>query len=180
MFLRTVAREAASQWTPRVCSEEIKEEPGHMGIFAEKICSWTSKDYADHKIQASQISDFSTFMCMGRCKSLGSLKSFLTYAPQLSWASTLHFSHPLLPWDSPQWVAAVLMAARSQVFFSFLNALGVRELTFVGLESLITVASLFIDITRNTPIFNRNTERPMSKNNFCKTWNCILGSKRLV
>ena len=96
------------------------------------------------------------------------------------WGQDPAFFMSWVPQCSQWGVAAVLMAARSQVFFSFLNALGVRELTFVGLESLITVASLFIDITRNTPIFNRNTERPMSKNNFCKTWNCILGSKRLV
>ena len=33
---------------------------------------------------------------MGRCKGLGSLKSFLGYAPQLFVASIL-FSHPELP-----------------------------------------------------------------------------------
>ena len=45
---------------------------------------------------------------MGRYKSLGSLNLFLSYAPQLSGASSLCLSHPELPWGSPQGVAAVL------------------------------------------------------------------------
>ena len=35
--------------------------------------------------------EFSAFLCMGRRKNLGSLKSFLWYAPQLSGASVLCF-----------------------------------------------------------------------------------------
>ena len=35
--------------------------------------------------------NLAAFLCMGRCKSLGSLKSFLCYAPQLSGASILCF-----------------------------------------------------------------------------------------
>ena len=31
--------------------------------------------------QTSQVNEFSAFLCMGRCKSLGSLKLFLWYAP---------------------------------------------------------------------------------------------------
>ena len=38
--------------------------------------------------------EFSTFLCMGRCKSLGSLKSFLSYASKLSGARILCVSHP--------------------------------------------------------------------------------------
>lgn len=56
--------------------KEIKEEPGHIEFLLKKICSWTSKDYAKHRIQTSQVSDFSTFMCIGR-QSLGSLKASL-------------------------------------------------------------------------------------------------------
>ena len=41
--------------------------------------------------QISQVKEFSTFLCMGRCKSLGSLKSFLSYASQLSGARVLCF-----------------------------------------------------------------------------------------
>ena len=39
--------------------------------------------------QISRVKEFSTFLCMGRCKLLGSLKSFLPYASQLSRASFL-------------------------------------------------------------------------------------------
>ena len=35
---------------------------------------------ANHKKQTSQVNDFSASLCMGRCKSLGLLKSFLWYA----------------------------------------------------------------------------------------------------
>ena len=41
--------------------------------------------------QISQVKEFSTFLYMGRCRSLGSLKSFLWYAPQLSEARILCF-----------------------------------------------------------------------------------------
>ena len=45
----------------------------------------------------------SALLCMGRCKSLGSLKSFLSYASQLSGAS---FSYLELPWGSPSGVGS--------------------------------------------------------------------------
>ena len=52
--------------------------------------------------QIFQALEFSTFLCMQRYKSLGSMKSFLSYASQLSWASVLcfFFSHSELPWSS--------------------------------------------------------------------------------
>ena len=42
--------------------------------------------------QTSQVNEFSAFLCMGRCKSLGSLILFLWYTPSLSRASILLFS----------------------------------------------------------------------------------------
>ena len=44
-----------------------------------------------------------------------------------------------------------LSAARLQVLFFFLSALRAQDFTFEGLESLITVTSLFIDRAENTP-----------------------------
>ena len=41
--------------------------------------------------QISQVKELSTFLCMGRCKSLGSRKSCLWYVPQLSGASIMYF-----------------------------------------------------------------------------------------
>ena len=43
--------------------------------------------------QISQVKEFSSFLCMGRFKSLGSLKSFPSYSAQLSGGSMLWFSH---------------------------------------------------------------------------------------
>ena len=54
------------------------------------------------------------FSVLERCKSLGSLKSFLLYASQLSGASILCFTHPELPWAHCR---EMPVAARSQVFF---------------------------------------------------------------
>ena len=69
--------------------------------------------------QISQVKEFSAFLCMGRCKSLGSLKSFLWYASQLSGAYIL---------VSTSWVfsgltvgsGCSLLASRWQVILCFL------------------------------------------------------------
>ena len=61
--------------------------------------------------------EFSAFLCMGGCKSLGSLKSFLSYASQLSGASILCFSHPeflracCMEWLQPDvcWITGILL-----------------------------------------------------------------------
>ena len=47
---------------------------------------------ANHKKQTSQMNDFSAFLCVGRGKSLGVLKSFLWCASSLSRPSILFFS----------------------------------------------------------------------------------------
>ena len=36
MLLRTIAQESASWLALRNCSKEKREEPGYMGVFAEK------------------------------------------------------------------------------------------------------------------------------------------------
>jgi len=86
---------------------------------------------------------------MGRCKSLGLLKSFLSYASQLSGASILFFFciPRLLGAHSREWLQ---LAAKSQASF-FLGPLWAQKLTFGGPELLIGVTSLFIDMVGNTP-----------------------------
>ena len=87
---------------------------------------------------------------MGRFKSLGSLKSFLSYASQLSGVSILHFyilNSSGLTVES----GCRLMAAGSQVLFSFLVVLRAQKFTFGGPKSLMTVTTLFTDTARNTP-----------------------------
>ena len=104
--------------------------------------------------QASQVKEFSAFVCMGRCKSLGSLKPFLSYASQPSGVSILCVSHspqiPVLTIGS----SCSLMATRQQVLFSFLAALQAQKFTFGGPESFMAGTSLFIDMAGNTPFLN--------------------------
>ena len=91
-------------------SKEVREELGHVGVFAEKKIRNTHviahrKITAKHKNQTSQVNDFSAFPCMWRCKILGSLKLLLWFASKLSKVSSLFFSilnstlrGPLLGW----------------------------------------------------------------------------------
>ena len=50
---------------------------------------------------ASQVKELCAFLCMGRCKSQGSLKLFPWYVPQLSGACNPVFSYPEFPQGSP-------------------------------------------------------------------------------
>ena len=78
---------------------------------------------------------------MGRCKSLGLLKLFLSYASQLTGASILiwffHILSSLLTIGS----SGSLIGARSLVLF-FLKTLQAQQFTFGGPESLIAIESL--------------------------------------
>ena len=60
-------------------SEEVREEPVYIGVSAtKKSGSWSIKILPLIKEnQTSQVSEFSAFLCMGRCKSLDLLTSFL-------------------------------------------------------------------------------------------------------
>ena len=81
---------------PRValkgCSKEVREQSGFIGVLQQRPSSHNTKRLMIIKEnQISQINEFSAFLYMGRCKSLGSLRSFLWCAPQLSEASILCF-----------------------------------------------------------------------------------------
>ena len=99
IFWGLQAQDTVSQIRLRNCPKEARGGAGYRGVFA------TNKRPGSRNIkrlllikenQISPIEEFSTFLCMGRCKSLGSLKSFLWYAPQLSRASILCFLIPSL------------------------------------------------------------------------------------
>ena len=67
--------------------------------------------WVTREVLISQVKELSTFLCMGRCKSLDSLKSFLSSVSQLPWVSILCFSQGVVePWwlldsrYSPSWV----------------------------------------------------------------------------
>ena len=106
--------------------------------------------------QIAQVKEFSPFLCMERCKSLGSLKSFLAYIFQLSGASILQFFHVLYPTPTPTPSSSVLTLQRgsSSRHCSFWVRLGVQKFTFGGPESLMTVTSLPTDIAGNTPFLS--------------------------
>ena len=70
--------------------------------------------------QIFQVKEFGIFM--GRCKSLGSVKSFLSYASQLLGPVPCDFSH-LEFFRLLVGSGCSLMADRSQVFFFFLSDL---------------------------------------------------------
>ena len=91
-ILRTQAQDAASQTAQRDCCEEVREQPGYVRVFQQRPGSGNIKILLLVKEnQTSQVKEFSIFLCMGRCTSLGSLKSFLWYTPKLSEASILCF-----------------------------------------------------------------------------------------
>ena len=94
--LRTEVWDTASQITLRDCSEEVRGEPGYIQAFTTRLLLIKENPI-------SQVKEFSAFLCMGRCKSLGSLKSFLWQAPQLTCA----FSSWVSSWCIPARVAAV-------------------------------------------------------------------------
>ena len=73
--------------------------------------------------QISQSKEFCNFLWMGRCKSLGSIKSFISYASKLSGASTLFFTSWKTYLKFTIGGGYSLTPARWQVFFSFPNAL---------------------------------------------------------
>ena len=67
---------------PRValkgCSKEVREQPGFIGVLQQRSGSHNTKRLLIIKEnQIPRINEFSAFLYMGRCKSLGSLKSLL-------------------------------------------------------------------------------------------------------
>ena len=68
------------------------ELSGYIEVCNKGQVVWTSKVFLWIKEnQISQVREFSAFLYMGRCKSLGSLNSFLSYASRLSEANCLCF-----------------------------------------------------------------------------------------
>ena len=68
------------------------KEPGHTEDLKQRAGNLNIKGLLLIKeSQMSQAKEFSAFLCMRRCKSLGSLKAFLSYPSQLSGASILCF-----------------------------------------------------------------------------------------
>ena len=66
--------------------------PGEFhGLYSPEGCKESDTTERLSLTQISQVKKFSAFLCMGRCKSLSSQKSFLLYASQLSGTNILCF-----------------------------------------------------------------------------------------
>ena len=72
------------------------EESGYVGVCNKGQVVWTSKLFGGIKEnQLPQVKEFSTFLYMGRCKGLGSLKSVLFIYISAIWGPvSCNFSHP--------------------------------------------------------------------------------------
>ena len=78
--------------------------------------------------------------------------------PSAIWGRFLGFSCPEFPLGSVVVSACSLMAARWQVFFSFLSSLRAHGLTHGGLQSPMAVTSLFTDMAENAPSFRGDSD----------------------
>ena len=122
------------------------EEPGYTEVLQQTPVNLNiKKSLLVKESQISQVKEFSNFLCMRRRKSLGSLKSLLSHAPQQSGASILCFHIlNLLGVHSREWlqsdgcqVAGILLLCECPQ--GWWTPTGV-------LQSLITVTSLFTNL----------------------------------
>ena len=90
MFRTPSPEDSISSDPKRIALRRQGEEPGYIEVLQQRAGSLNIKRVLLVKEnQISQIKELSAFLHMGRCKSLGSLKSFLLYASRLSGASIL-------------------------------------------------------------------------------------------
>ena len=160
IFGIAIPGDSISRNPERTASRRKREDSSYIEALQQRANSLNIKTLLLNKEkQKTQVKEFSDFLCIGRCKNLGSLKSVLWCAPQLSGASmccTSVLSHSVMS-DSlrPQglWPTGVycgvflilsfpvayvgsgckmiLMDAR-WVFFPFLCPLRAQQLTLEG------------------------------------------------
>ena len=106
--------------------------------------------------QISKIKEFSTFLCMGRFKSLVSLKSFLWYAPQLFGASILCFHIvSFFRAQHREWLQSE--GYYKEGILPFLSSLRAHQLTILWwLQLLITVTSFAYCYDRKSSISRKS------------------------
>ena len=114
-----------------------REEPGYIEVLQQRTGSLNIKRLLLIKgNQMFQVKEVGIFLCMGRHKSLGSLKSVRLYASRLSGASVLCF-HILSSWS-------LTIGSHSMILqvFSFLSVL--------ECWNWWCLTSLFTDMAGNT------------------------------
>ena len=145
------------------CSEKFGSGRSYIELCNQDQVVWTSEVFLwvkENKI--SQVKEFSAFLCMVRCKSLGWLKSFLSYASQISGASILYFSHPDFLWahrrewlqpDDCQITGISLLVYPHGSGIYMWKARIADECDMVELPSWL---NLFTVVAGNTPFLNSN------------------------
>ena len=86
---------SSSRNLERTAPKRWREEPGYTEILQIRASLNIKRLSLIKEKQITQAEEFRAFLYVGRCKSLGSLKSFLWYAPQLLGANILCFIHIL-------------------------------------------------------------------------------------
>ena len=104
--------------------------------------------------QISQIKEFSTFLCMGKRKSLGSLKSFLSCIPAILWSLPSVF-HILSSSGLTTGSGCSLKATRSHSS-PFWVHLRLRNSHLEGWNCWCLWYPCFTDMAGNTPVVNSN------------------------
>ena len=121
IFRTSSPRDSISSNPEKTASRRWGDEPGYIEVLQQRAGSLNIKRLLIIKEnQIFQAKEFRTFVCMGRCKSLDSLRSFLWYAPRLLGPVSYIF-HILSSSESPLESGYYLMA--TTWFFSFLGAL---------------------------------------------------------
>ena len=126
------------------------------------------------KNQVSQVEEFSTFLCMGRCRSLGSLNSLLSCSSQLPGAGILRFEFHILCHRSHTCGGGLPMARWEAL--SFLGTLQAQKFTFEGPEPLMAVTPLFTGTAGDAPFLSPFLVRICSTR--LQRLNLVLGGER--
>ena len=130
------------------CLEEAGEKPGYVEALKQRAGSLNMKRLLLIKeSQITQVKEFRAFLYMGRCKILGSMKWFLWYVPQLSGASFMGFHILRFLSSGVLGGSGYSLDGRYSPFWlpsGFRAYIG-------GLQSRMTVTSLFTDTAGNSP-----------------------------
>ena len=123
------------------------EEPGYTEVLQQRTGCLNIRRLLSVKGNSiSQVTAFRAFLCVGGCKSLGSLESSLSHASQPSWPSILCFHIPsCLGAHRREWL-------QPDGWCSSLPECPQGSRWRAGLP--MTVTSLFSDMAGNAPLLN--------------------------
>ena len=147
-------RETASQYLWENCSKEAGGEVGpYTSLHQREQAVWTSKI-------RYQVKEF-RILCMRRCKPVGSLNSFLSYAPQLSGTKSCFLVH-LKEWQMAASCNPPSQQSPRRVAASVGSQFGEPSFTSGGQKSLMAVT--FPVYWYGRRYFHFTTSFPASRN----------------